>query len=130
MAADYLPEEPLTFPRLLDRIYPIPRDTVSLEQFERRRHRDLPDLADEVLRQEADRCRLRLWIEENPMHEVWLRERHDQLRAELRRRAPAASAPRPAAPTGRPCTPVIRQPQSPSQLPSFRFQAGDKEHAL
>jgi len=86
----------------LELAYPIPRDTVSLDDFARRRHHDLPHLSDEDLAFDGYRVLLRLCFERDPSALDWLRERRRAVRAEMARRgardhAGGSSAPRPDA---------------------------------
>jgi len=79
--------------RALDRLYAIPRDTVSLEDWHRRRHLDLPDHSDLDLDRESFGVMLRIYRERHPGAMAWLAERRAAIRRELgRRRAAARSA--------------------------------------
>jgi hypothetical protein len=74
---------PLAF---LELAYPIPRDTRSHDDFERRRHLDLPDLSSEDLALEGYRVLLRLCFERDALSLDWLRERRRVVREEIERR--------------------------------------------
>lgn len=74
---------PLAF---LELAYPIPRDTRSRDDFERRRHQDLPDLSSEDLALEGYRVLLRLCFERDALALDWLRERRRVVREEIERR--------------------------------------------
>ncbi len=86
-------------PAFLNLAYPIPRDTVSFDDYERRRHRDLPHLSGEDLALEGYRVMLRLCFEREMMALAWLRERRLAVRGEMAHRLRVTRAePRPAPP--------------------------------
>jgi hypothetical protein len=82
-------EEALTYSRLLHRVYPMPKDTRSIDDFQRRRHRDIPLMAEEDLEAEVVRTQLRIWMEDDVDNRIWLKERKVEAQAELHQRARA-----------------------------------------
>lgn len=82
-------------PAFLNLAYPIPRDTVSIDDYERRRHRDLPRLSAEDLALEGYRVMLRLCFEREAMALHWLRERRLAVRGEMTHRLRLARPSRP-----------------------------------
>lgn len=115
-------EEPLTLAALLTVIYPIPRDTVSLEEFQRRRHEDLPELPSAQLERDKDRVRLRMTIDPDPFNAVWLAERRQRLLAEIERRRPPRTV-RIATPAHRDAHAAQPHPQPHPSPPSPQFVA-------
>ena len=107
--------------RRLERIYAMPRDCRSLEDYDRGRHLDLPGLTDDDLDREAIRVAHRWAYEPDRAPRGWLTERRDAIRAERDRRREAdrraSAAPDPVGITwapprrARPATPglVIRK---------------------
>ncbi len=108
--------------RSLDRLYLLPRDTRSWEDWDRRRHLDLAALSDLDLDREAWGVAARLYRDREPGAVAWLVTRRDAIRAERRRRfdadrgrsdpAPTAlvwARPRPAVPT-RPASNTAQPP--------------------
>ncbi len=83
--------------RSLDRLYRLPRDTVSLEDFERRRHFDLPEMSDLELDAEGFRVRHRLAYDPDKYRRAWLTERLDTIRGERAARQRERRAPEPTA---------------------------------
>lgn len=77
MISQYSPSE-----RSLDCIYRLPRDTASLEDWERWRHLDLPERDDLALDAEAFRVAHRLAYEADARRRGWLVERRDAIRME------------------------------------------------
>jgi len=73
--------------RALDRAYLIPRDTASIEDWNRRRHLDLAAMDAVALDTEAFRVMARLAYEPNANRRAWLIERRDAVHAERQRRA-------------------------------------------
>ena len=80
-------ETPTVSDRALDRLYPMPRPTHTIEEWARLHHRDLPDLSDLDLDREAFAVARRLCRDRDRGRVAWLVERRDAVRAELRRRA-------------------------------------------
>ncbi len=72
--------------RALDRLYPMPRPTRTIEEWVRLHHRDLPDLSDLDLDREAFAVARRLCRDRDACRVAWLVERRDAVRAERRRR--------------------------------------------
>ena len=70
----------------LERVYELPRDTRSSDDWHRRRHQDLPGLSDFDLTRDARRVAQRLDYESDPFAQAWLRERLDRVAAERRSR--------------------------------------------
>lgn len=87
--------------RLLERIYPMPRPALTHEEYQRARHRDLPELDETDLAIEAFRLMSRLAREHDPARRGWLAERREAIRAEQGRRRDAdrqaSAAPDPVA---------------------------------
>ena len=73
--------------RALDRLYPMPRPTRTIEEWARLHHHDLPELSDLDLDREAFDLARRLCRDRDRGRVAWLVERRDALRAECRRRA-------------------------------------------
>src|SRR3954447_8370073 len=76
-------------PLWLARLYPLPEPLVSIEEFYRSRHADLPGLDTAALFHERYRCRHRAMIEDTP--HPCLHERLDALTRELARRGISSS---------------------------------------
>ncbi len=85
VAVEHLTRQPLA-DRDLERIYPMPRDTRSSDDYDRCRHRDLPGLADLDLDRAAFGVANRLYHDRDAGRVAWLVERRDAIRAEFRRR--------------------------------------------
>lgn len=80
-------------PRALARIYEMPRETRTLDDWHRVRHNDLPAFGDAALTIEARRVSARLDVEPDRYVRAWLLARLDAVAAERRRRrAPARPA--------------------------------------
>lgn len=75
--------------RCLDHLYILPKDTRSLEEYQRARHLDLPDLDSVDLSVEAFRVMSRLAREHDSARRGWLAERRSAVRAEQGRRREA-----------------------------------------
>lgn len=75
--------------RALDRLYSLPRETASLEEWHRRRQLDLAELSDLDLDREAFGVAMRLYRDRDPARVTWLVARREAIRAERRRRADA-----------------------------------------
>lgn len=73
--------------RQLDRVYPLPNETVSLENAAKLRHWDVLDLPEFALWREIRRVEARLTFDDRP--HPWFHERRERLLAEQRRRAGA-----------------------------------------
>jgi hypothetical protein len=69
--------------RLLQRLYPLPRPLLTIEEWERSRHLDLAGLSIDDLELEGHRVRHRIAYDPKP--HPWLLERRERVRCELRR---------------------------------------------
>ena len=72
--------------RHLDRRYPMPRPALTLDDFQRARHLDLPTLSDLDLACEAHRVMSRLAYEPDRLRRDWLIARREAVQTERRRR--------------------------------------------
>jgi hypothetical protein len=66
----------------LEKIYPMPRMTRSLEEWYRFRHEDLPGLDDATLAREGRRAQWRADLDADPDRRRWLTERVAAVEAE------------------------------------------------
>ncbi len=96
--------------RWLDRIYLLPNDTRCLEDYQRTRHLDLPELTTHDLDREAFRVMHRLAYEPDRGRRVWLHERREAIRTEQGRRREEAR--RGAASPRQPATLVWGTPEA------------------
>ncbi len=85
IAPTHLNRQPVT-PRGLDRIYEMPRETRSLDDWYRRRNLDLPGFNDLDLDRERFRLSARIAYEPDPCHRAWLVARREAVLTEQRRR--------------------------------------------
>ena len=81
----HLERQPLSS-RGLDRLYPLPNETRSLDDAYRLRHLDLPHLGDLDLDRERFRLSSRIAYEPDRYHRSWLAERREAVLMEQRRR--------------------------------------------
>jgi len=93
----------LTFTEWLERVYPLPRPTATLEEWERATHRDLGNLDRDALHRELLRVRFRLAVERRP--DPWLADREKAVLQAIRRRAPSNRASNPSGPRETPGKP-------------------------
>lgn len=114
----------------LDRLYLLPRDTRSCEDWDRRRHLDLAALSDLDLDREAWGVAARLYRDRDPGAVAWLVTRRDAIRAERRRRLdvdPRRSDPAPAALVwGWPRRAVATRPASGTTQPPLLVRKGGR----
>ena len=82
----HLERQPLSS-RGLDRLYPLPNETRSLDDAYRLRHLDLPHLGDLDLDRERFRLSACIAFEPDRLGRGWLVERRDAVLAEQHRRA-------------------------------------------
>lgn len=74
-------------PRQLERLYEIPRDCRSFEDYERARHRDLASLDNVELDCEGLRALIRLSLDGDRSRREWLIQRRNAIRQEQARRS-------------------------------------------
>ena len=86
IAPTHLERQPLSA-RGLDRLYPLPNETRSLDDAYRLRHLDLPHLDDLDLDRERFRLSARIAHEPDRHRRGWLVERRDAVLTEQRRRS-------------------------------------------
>ena len=89
IAAEHLHRQPPSS-RSLDRLYPMPKDGRSIDDWYRNRNLDLERLDDADLDHEAFRVAARLAYETDRRHRAWLLERREAVRQERARRRGAA----------------------------------------
>ncbi|HEV2109534.1 MAG TPA: hypothetical protein VGR16_14840 [Thermomicrobiales bacterium] len=106
-------EQPLP-DRLLERIYPMPRPTLTHEEYQRARHLDLPALEATDLDAEAFRVMSRLAREHDSLRREWLSARRQAIRGEQARRRQTDR------PAKTPATPV------PERRPLMPIRGGDR----
>lgn len=97
--------------RALDRLYPLPRETASLEEWHRRRQLDLVELSDLDLDREECGVATRLYRDRDRAHVAWLVERREAIRAERRQRAQLADLDSTAVTWRRPTRSTHRAPR-------------------
>ena len=90
-----VPAAALHSPVDLDAIYPMPRPLATIEEHDRWRHADLPDLTNAQLLREARLAEHRADLDPEPARVAWLRERVAAVRAELAARARRPAEPEP-----------------------------------
>lgn len=77
--------------RWLDRLYPMPRECRSADDWHRARNRDIPELADADLDRERFRLSARIAHDPDRHRRAWLAERRDLVAREQRLRQRVAS---------------------------------------
>ena len=87
IVAEGAPRRSRVFPeQFLERLYAMPRETATWEDFERRRHGDLPAMSDPELAREFRRVQRRADYESDVAALAWLEGRLDAIRLEQGRR--------------------------------------------
>lgn len=81
-------------PQAIERLYGLPNENRSIDDWYRLRHRDLPAMSDHELDRERTRVRLRAAYEPDRFRLRWLEDRQAAIAAEPRRQrvAPRSAA--------------------------------------